>query len=189
MHHVSMTNRQMPEGWRPADEAASDRTLRVVLVVVLAATITGGGIDLVLDAPSSWKSAHVLFELTLLTGAVLTMIWFWRGWLRTRHDLVEAQQVLVERAVERDAWRASAESVLAGLGKAIDEKLSAWGLSPVEREVALFLLKGWSHKRIAFVTGRSERTVRQHAVAVYQKSGLNGRAELAAFFLEGIPNP
>ena len=32
-------------------------------------------------------------------------------------------------------------------------------------------------------------TIRQHAVAVYQKSGLGGRAELAAFFLEGIPTP
>ena len=51
------------------------------------------------------------------------------------------------------------------------------------------MLKGRSHKQIAFATGRSERTVRQHAVAVYQKSGLNGRAELAAFFLEDILLP
>jgi hypothetical protein len=35
-------------------------------------------------------------------------------------------------------------------------------------------------------TSRSERTVRQHAVSIYQKSGLGGRAELAAFFLEGV---
>ena len=49
------------------------------------------------------------------------------------------------------------------------------------------LLKGHSHKQIAFETGRSERTVRQHAVAVNQKSGLAGRAELAAFFLDDLP--
>jgi len=96
-------------------------------------------------------------------------------------------KALAERAVERDTWRSSAEDLLAGLGKAIDERLSQWGLTPVEREVALQLLKGKSHKQIAYGSGRSERTVRQHAVAVYQKSGLNGRAELAAFFLEGIP--
>jgi hypothetical protein len=29
----------------------------------------------------------------------------------------------------------------------------------------------------------------QHAVAVYQKSGLQGRAELAAFFLEDLQLP
>jgi hypothetical protein len=34
---------------------------------------------------------------------------------------------------------------------------------------------------------RSERTVRQHAVAVYRKAGVAGRAELAAFFLSGLP--
>jgi len=48
------------------------------------------------------------------------------------------------------------------------------------------LLKGQGHKQIAAATGRSERTVRQHAVAVYQKSGLGGRAELAAFFLDSL---
>ena len=97
--------------------------------------------------------------------------------------------MLVERATERDAWRASAEAALAGLGHAIDERFSAWNLTPAEREVALLLLKGRSHKQIAFTTGRSERTVRQHAVAVYQKSRLNGRAELAAFFLEDVLLP
>ena len=70
-----------------------------------------------------------------------------------------------------------------------DERFTAWGLTPAEREVALLLLKGRSHKQIAFATGRSERTVRQHAVAVYQKSSLSGRAELAAFFLEDILLP
>jgi hypothetical protein len=32
-------------------------------------------------------------------------------------------------------------------------------------------------------------TVRQHAVAVYRKSGLAGRAELSAFFLEDLLLP
>ena len=34
---------------------------------------------------------------------------------------------------------------------------------------------------------RSERTVRQHAVAAYDKAGVAGRAELAAFFLTDLP--
>ena len=51
------------------------------------------------------------------------------------------------------------------------------------------LLKGFSHKRIARHTETSERTVRQHSVAVYRKSGLAGRAELAGFFLEALLLP
>jgi DNA-binding NarL/FixJ family response regulator len=69
---------------------------------------------------------------------------------------------------------------------AVDQQLTRWNLTPAEREVALLLLKGYGHKQIAARTGRSERTVRQHAVSVYEKSGLGGRAELAAFFLEGL---
>jgi len=38
-------------------------------------------------------------------------------------------------------------------------------------------------------SGRSERTVRQHAVSVYQKSGRGGRAGLAAFFLGDLILP
>jgi len=71
--------------------------------------------------------------------------------------------------------------------RAVDERFDAWRLTGTERDIAVRLLKGHSHKQIAFETGRSERTVRQHAVAVYQKSGLAGRAELAAFFLDDLP--
>jgi hypothetical protein len=44
-------------------------------------------------------------------------------------------------------------------------------------------------REAARLTGRSERTVRQHAVSVYRKSGLGGRAELAAFFFEDMLLP
>jgi DNA-binding CsgD family transcriptional regulator len=164
-----------------------DALLRWLLVAVLAAAIVGGTIDLLLDAPESWRSPHALYEVGLIFAAVLTSLLLWRGWWSSRRSLVEARQSLAEHAAERDAWRASAETALAGLARAIDERFAAWGLTPTEREIALLLLKGRSHKQIAYQTSRSERTVRQHAVAVYQKSGLNGRAELAAFFLEDIP--
>jgi DNA-binding CsgD family transcriptional regulator len=156
---------------------------------VLIATIVGGGVDLVLDAPESWLSVHVAYEVALIAAALVTSIVLWRGWWQSRRGLVEARHQLAEQAAERDAWRASAEAALAGLGRSIDERFSAWGLTPAEREVALLLLKGQSHKQIAFATGRSERTVRQHAVAIYQKSRLGGRAELAAFFLEDLMLP
>ena len=167
----------------------SDGSLRVLLAVVLIATMVGGGIDLFLDAPESWLSAHALYEMALILVALVTSVVLWRGWWQSRLSLVEARQQLIVRAEERDAWRASAETALVGLGRAIDERFAAWGLTPAEREVALFLLKGQSHKQIAFGTCRSERTVRQHAVSVYQKSRLTGRAELAAFFLEDLMLP
>jgi len=100
--------------------------------------------------------------------------------------LAATRRSLAERQAERDDWRRSAETALAGFGRAVDAQFEAWQLTPTEREVAFLLLQGHGHKQIAARTGRSERTVRQHAVSVYAKSGIDGRAELAAFFLQDL---
>lgn len=171
------------------DVGESERGLRWLLVAVLLLAIIGGGIDLWLDAPESWWSLHVLYEVALIVGAAASFTALWNGWWRARQSLAETRHALDEQRTERDAWRDSARSALEGLGRAMNERFAGWGLTPAEREVALGLLKGRSHKAIAYETGRSERTVRQHAVAVYQKSALGGRAELSAYFLEGVMLP
>jgi len=162
---------------------------RWLLAAVLLLAIIGGAVDLWLDAPDEWLSPHVLYELVLIAGALVTSIILWRGWRTAGRSLAATREVLAVQSAERDAWRASARQALEGLGRAMDQRFDAWQLTPAEREVALALLKGRSHKAIAHESGRSERTVRQHAVAVYQKSGLGGRAELSAFFLEGVRLP
>lgn len=167
----------------------SDARLRFLLVAILLLIVVAGTIDLILDAPTDWMSAHVVFELVMIAGALVMATALWLGWWRAERSLREARRSLDERREERDAWRRSARRALEGLGQAIDERFRRWELTPAEREVALHLLKGHSHKRIAQLTQRSERTVRQHATVVYQKAGLGGRAELAAFFLEGLMLP
>ena len=169
-----------------ADYGERDGYLRPLLIGVLLLIVVSGTVDLVLDAPDSWLSVHVIYEVALIAGALATTALLWFRWLRAERSLSTARRALHERQAERDAWRASAERALQGFGAAIDDQLARWGLTAAERQVALLMLKGKSHKAIAYETGRSERTVRQHAVTVYQKSGLAGRAELAAFFLEGL---
>jgi DNA-binding CsgD family transcriptional regulator len=166
-----------------------DRRLVGLLAAVLVLAVAGGAIDLYFDAPDSWWSVHVVFEVGLIAIEVAASIMLWRGWRHSRHDLVETRHVLETQDAERAMWRASAEAALNGFARAVDERFSAWALTPTEREIGLRLLKGHSHKQIAFETGRSERTVRQHAVAIYQKSGLSGRAELSAFFLDDLLLP
>lgn len=191
LRHLSDVAREpsQDEFYRDMPESQSESQLRRILAFVLLAIVVGGTVDLILDRPATWRSAHVVYEVVLITAAIVTAVVLWRGWFVTRRSLVETRLNLDQQRAERDAWRASAESALAGLGRAIDERFQAWGLTPTEREIALLLLKGKSHKEIAYATGRSERTVRQHAVAVYDKSGLGGRAELAAFFLEDLMLP
>jgi len=167
------------------DEPQWKRTVAILMVVIGL----GGSIDLALDRPERWLSLHVVYEVALVLGSLATALWLARGWGSAAATNRALRQSLTERRAERDAWRASAEQALAGLGAAIDAQFRAWGLTPAEREVALLVLKGHGHKEIAARTGRSERTVRQHAGAAYEKAGLGGRAELAAYFLEGVALP
>jgi DNA-binding CsgD family transcriptional regulator len=159
------------------------------LIVLLLAIALGGGIDLVLDRPAHWLAFHPIYELLLVTAALGTAAWLWSGRRRAERESADLRRSLAERQAERDLWRASAEQSLAGLARAIDAQFERWQLTPAEREVAMQVLKGKSHREIAQATGRSERTVRQHAAAAYQKAGLDGRAALAAFFLEGLMLP
>ncbi|MCL4686848.1 helix-turn-helix domain-containing protein [Myxococcota bacterium] len=161
----------------------------IALTALLLGLATAGAIDLALDWPNGPSPLHVLVEGTVLLLCVVGVAALWGAWARTRRSLVHTRGVIAEREAERDHWRVRTETLLRGLGAAIDDQLRAWHLTPTERETALLLLKGYGHKEIAALCGRSERTVRQHAVAVYRKSSLSGRAELAAFFLEDLLLP
>ena len=86
-------------------------------------------------------------------------------------------------------WREASRAHVQGLSRAIASQFAAWGLTEAEADVAGLILKGLSHKEIATLRLGSEATVRQHATAVYRKSGLPGRAQLTAFFLEDLLMP
>lgn len=167
----------------------SDSRLRFLLPVALASILIGGVIDLALDRPTDWLSFHVVFESLMIAGALLMATTLWIGWWRAQRAADELRDTLAVRSQERDSWRDSAQRALEGFGHAIDAQFGRWELTSAEREVALLLLKGHSTKRIARITARSDATVRQHAAAVYRKSGHAGRAELAAFFLEDLMLP
>lgn len=172
---------------------ASRRTGRPPIPTLVAALLLAiavfGLVDLALDGPGTWLRTHGIVELVFIVLCVGSALYLGRSWQASDRSLGEARVELQSRQVERDAWKRRAESLLRGLGEALDAQLDDWGLTPAEKETALMLLKGFSHKEIATLSERSERTVRQHAVAVYRKSGLGGRAELSAFFLEDLLLP
>jgi DNA-binding CsgD family transcriptional regulator len=99
-----------------------------------------------------------------------------------------AEQLDATRAEAR-RWRREARDLMRGLGAALDEQFDRWNLTPAEKEVALLLLKGLSHKEIAEVRSVSDATARQQARSIYKKGGLSGRHDLAAFFLEDLMLP
>lgn len=166
-----------------------DTRLQWILAVALASIVIGGTADLIMDQPARWLSFHVIFELLMITGALLMAVTLWLGWWHSAKSAADLQRRLEAHTAELDHWRESSRHALEGLGAAIEGQFDRWGLTATEREIALMLLKGYGHKQIAARTGRSERTVRQHASTVYDKSGLGGRAELAAYFLQDLMLP
>jgi len=166
-----------------------DSRLQLILIGLLLAMVLGGVADLLLDHPATFLSFHVLFELTFVCLCLGTAMFLWIAGYQSERSLRNTREALAHHRVELDEWRGRAQHFLQGLAVEIDRQLQKWGLSPAEREIALFLLKGYSTKEIADHLGKSERTVRQHCSAVYKKSGVTGRAELSAFFLEDLLLP
>ncbi|MBY0488646.1 MAG: LuxR C-terminal-related transcriptional regulator [Gemmatimonadaceae bacterium] len=181
---------------RDAESDPMTGSLSAIMAAFLFFVVVAGVVDLVLDRPASWLTLHVAWEVLTVVVSLSFSIVLFRRWrastaaLRdTQHSLAATTAALAQRQQERDAWRASAEQALQGFGAAIDGQFTTWQLTRAEREVALLLLKGLGHKQVAAQLGRSERTVRQQAVDVYRKAGVQGRSELAAFFLQDVSLP
>ena len=173
-------------------EPASPRML-VLLFAVMAVLVS---VDLITDLRERTTLAHVLLELLVVAigfvaaGAIALRL---RRATRDAHALREHAAQLADnlRVTQQEAarWRSDAADLIAGLSTAIDAQLARWELSPAEKEIALLLLKGLSHKEIAQLRSVSETTVRQQARSLYRKAGLSGRNDLAAFFLEDLLGP
>lgn len=134
----------------------------------------------------------MLLEIVDILPTVLTsvgVVLLFRVQSRQREEHVKVIRDLELARVQGQRWRSEARSYLNGLGEAIETQFSRWNLTEAEREVALLLLKGLSHKEIATVRGVSERTVREQSRSVYTKAGLTGRTALSAFFLEDLLAP
>ncbi|SOC15378.1 helix-turn-helix transcriptional regulator [Rhodobacter maris] len=93
----------------------------------------------------------------------------------------------LRRALETQRAQARALDVARGaLAEVIEAQFSRWGLTPAERDVALFALKGLDVAEIADLRGAATGTVRAQMARVYAKSGVSGRAQFAALFVEDL---
>ncbi|MEQ9398788.1 MAG: helix-turn-helix transcriptional regulator [Longimicrobiales bacterium] len=169
-----------------AIEAEDPRYISLVLAAIFLLVVVAGVIDLILDRPTDLLGPHVVLELTIVVASLAGATYLALGWLEDRKRLTAVSLESKQRDQERREWERRASELLAGLGTEISSQLGRWHLTPAEKRVALMLLKGHSHKRIARQTATSERTARQHSVAIYRKAGVAGRAELAGFFLAGL---
>ena len=127
-----------------------------------------------------------LFETALLALAVVATAYSAQEIRDARIERTRLLTTLSLAHAEREKWRSAAQVHIDGLAAAIRQQFAAWRLTAGECDVAILMLKGLSHKEIAKVRNSSDATVRQQAAAIYAKSGLANRAELAAYFLDDL---
>lgn len=184
-----------PDGGVESDPEGERRRARAGLAL-LSLVAALAAIDLALDLREGTTIAHAAVEGSIVLAGGLGIAFLLRRLAELRRSASAARRDaaglaadLAGSRAEADRWRAEVETLLAGLGEAIDRQLVRWGLSSAEKSIALLLLKGLSHKEVARARGVSEATVRQQARSVYEKAGLGGRHDLAAFFLEDLLAP
>lgn len=144
--------------------------VQVLSAVFFVADIASSYVGL-WTAPLSWEMREYL-EILAATGLTLGVgfgIWVLRRTLRERN--------LAQQRLRR------ASGAFMNL---LDERFSEWALTPAEKDVALFAIKGMATAEIAVLRATSEGTVKAQTNAIYRKAGVTGRSQLLSLFIEDL---
>ena len=121
--------------------------------------------------PISWELRE-LMEIAASVGLVM-------GLVLGGYALMRA---LRERNLAQERLRRASGAFL----DLLEERLREWELTPAERDVALFAIKGMSTAEIAALRSTSEGTVKAQTNAIYRKAGVTGRPQLLSLFIEDL---
>lgn len=121
--------------------------------------------------PISWQLREIM-EIGAALGLILGL---------AMGAMVLRRSLRATRVAEERLARASA-AFMDLLAQRFDE----WGLTPAERDVALFAIKGLSLAEIATLRATSEGTVKAQTAAIYRKAGVTGRPQLLSLFIEDL---
>ncbi len=121
--------------------------------------------------PISWQMREFL-EIGAAVGLVLGLVL----------GAVALRRTMARQKAAEDKLRVASGAFMEHL----ESRFVAWGLTPAERDVALFSIKGVSTADIAAFRNTSEGTVKAQTNAIYRKAGVNGRPQLLSLFIEDL---
>ena len=160
---------------------------RLFVSIVFSVICILTGLDVYEDWSEGASLSHIIPEVLIILASACIVLYLFRQILHVRKNaLISSNQEMAIAKQDALSWQSKAEKLRNGITDAISSQFVEWGLSAAEQEVSFLLLKGLSIQEIANVRETTARTVRQQASEVYKKSGLSGRAQLSAFFLEDL---
>lgn len=154
-----------------------DRMILLFIIVLQAAFSVFFIVDFGMDifglrtVPMSWEYYELVQGATiigLILGVVLGVVM-----------LVN----LVRRASQMRSTMLAARGAFHEL---MQVRFDEWGLSPSERDVAGFTIKGMSNDEIAALRGKSVGTIKSQCNAIFRKANVTGRAQLVSLFIEDL---
>lgn len=122
-------------------------------------------------APIPW-TYHELIEIGAGVGLVMGVV---LGALLLRATITRTKRAEAALRVASGAFM-----------DLVEERFDEWSLTPAEKDVALFALKGLSLSEIAEMRETSAGTVKAQTNAIYRKAGVSGRPQLLSLFVEDL---
>lgn len=163
-----------------------ERLITISIFIMVILLLIG---DLVEDFNSGSSFEHILQESLVMVLGLIGILSLTFRYFVTRDQFKRSEQDLKRVREDLVNFKNETKGLTEGMSQKIDEQLEMWKLTKAEKDISLLILKGLSNKEIADIRSTSEKTVRQQATSIYQKSGLSSRSELSAFFLEDILFP
>ena len=166
------------------------KRLLITNLMILLAAICVMIYDIIIDLNAGVHETHVYHELIIFIPLFLTLLvtgfFYYKSTSRMYDDVLVKDFELGNLKIENLALINNNELLSKALSIKISTQFDIWKLTKVEKEIGMLLIKGFPTKEIGLIRMRSEKTIREQASSIYQKSGLKNRAELASFFIEDI---
>lgn len=154
------------------------------IMLFLSLVILASGGDLLADLSQGASTSHLVQETILLFFAIVTLSWLMYDNHRKRKQIGILHAELEEARNLPAPISGEVLEAKKKLSEAIALQFGEWHLTTSEQEIGQLLLKGFSLKEISALRGTAEKTIRQQASSIYQKSGVSGRHAFAAWFIE-----
>lgn len=141
------------------------------------------------------QAFSTVFFVFVLWGEVLGLRrnpvpWYWQEWLEIFASLGLILGLGFTVAYLRYSFRRTADmtrAIDAASGRYqmhVDALFDRWGLSPSERAVAIYAMKGFSNAEIAGFRNTSVATVKSQMNAVFRKGDVENRQQLIAYLVD-----
>ena len=101
-------------------------------------------------------------------------------------SVVVEVRLLIGLLRQQEQLRRGMQIASGALHQVIEAHYRDWGLTPSERDVAGFAIKGASIAEIALLRETAQGTVKAHLNAIYRKAGVSGRSELVSLLIEDL---